>query len=307
MAGRTCVMNPGVNRVGRYVCCALVVFAACSVAIGQIAQTQDRPAPYRLTGVTEGRFVIPPLPSLKEGEVNEIPVDLKVSGVAVHAADLNVRYTNLLGERYHGEDDRENLPLKRHADGSASVEFTPTHIGDLTVSVTLYFEDGLFDREDTTGTVEFSDAKPSRIVAMGTERLVNSLILAVPKSDPNAPKEDLFPLQPEAYFEGQTRPVPIPAGDVQYNVFTEPGQEPSITVNPATGRVQTVHVGHALIRMSFEGAKGYLCVDVRENYRDTFNPATCADLVPKGESLPRAQPSSPIGWKRVMPPPARPQ
>jgi hypothetical protein len=48
----------------------------------------------------------------------------------------------------------------------------------------------------------------------------------------------------------------INAADVEYTVFTVPGQEPPITVDAATGRVQTVHIGHALIRMGFEGAKG---------------------------------------------------
>jgi hypothetical protein len=300
-------MNPGVNRLGRYLCYALVVFAACCVAGAQNAQSQDTITPLDIAGVVEGRFVVPDPPSLKEGEVNEILVDVTARGVTAHDVSVSVRYADLMGQSYNREDNRDGLPLKRHSDGTMYFEFTPTHLGDVEMSVGITFADGLIEVEETKGTVGFSDAKPSRLLAMGTERVPNSLVLGMPKSDPDASKDDFFPLHPEAFFEGQPHPVPIPAADVRYTVFAVPGQEPPITVDPATGVVQTVHIGHALIRMSFEGATGYLCIDVRQSYRESANRASCSDLVPKGESLPPAQPPSPIGWKRVMPPPARPQ
>jgi hypothetical protein len=299
-------MNPGVNRLGRYLCYALVVFAACCVAGAQNAQSQDTITPLDIAGVVEGRFVVPDPPSLKEGEVNEILVDVTARGVTAHDVSVSVRYADLMGQSYKQEDNREGLPLKRLSDGTTYFEFTPTHIGEFEMSVDIIFADGLIEVEKTKGRVEFSDARPTRIEAMGTEDHL-SLIMGMPKSNPNARREDRFLLHPEAFFEGQAHPVPIPPADVHYNVISPSGQEIPITVDSEMGGVQTVHIGHALVRMSFEGATGYLCVDVRENYRDSFNPATCADLVPKGESLPPAQPPSPIGWKRVMPPPARPQ
>jgi hypothetical protein len=264
-------------------------------------QNQNTVTPLNIAGVVDGRFAVPKPASLREGEVNEIPVDVTEQGVTAHDVSVSARYIDLMGQSYNREDNRDGLPLKKHSDGTAYFEFTPTHIGDVVLSVSITFADGLIEVEETKATVGLPSARPTRIDAMGAQRLVNSLILGVPKDDPNKSKDDFFPLHPEAFFEGQPHPVALPAADVQYTVLSVPGQAPPLTVDPATGMVQTVHVGHALIRMSFQGAKGYLCIDVRQNYEDNTNRATCVDLIPKGESLPPAQSSSPIGWKRVMP------
>lgn len=294
------------ERASAYLGLGSILLAMYIAAPAYGGQVQDGAVPYRLRGITTGRFLVPELPSLKEGEVNEIPVNIKVRGDAVHDADVSARYESLLGQRYHREDDQDGVQLKMHPDGTYYVEFTPSHVGKVSLSVSLKFADGLLEREDTKGTVVLSDAKPLRIEAMGTQRLVNSLILEVPEADPSARKEDLFPLQPEAVYEGQSHPVPIPAADVQFTVLSVPGHAPPLTVDAATGMVQTVQTGHALVKMSFEGVVGYLCIDVRENYRDFINPATCADLIPRGESVPAAQHPSPNGWKKAMPPPQHP-
>jgi len=166
--------------------------------------------------------------------------------------------------------------------------------------VGITFSDGLSEAEDTAGTVAFSDVSPTRIEAIGTEDHF-SLIMGMPKSDPNARREDLFSLHPEAFFSGQAHPVPIPPADVHYNVISPSGKEPPITVDPKRGVVQSVHIGHALVRMSFEGANGYLCIDVRQSYRESSNPATCSDLVPRGESLPPVKLPNPSELKRAVP------
>jgi hypothetical protein len=293
-------MNRIANRMGRYLCCALAMIAGCYLARAQSAPTQDTITPLEITGATEGRFVVPQIPTLTEGEVNEIPIVIKVHRATAHDVRVFARYADPMGQSYKGEDDCVDLPVKQRSDGTAYIEFTPTHIGEVSISVGITFSDGLSEAEDTAGTVAFSDVSPTRIEAIGTEDHF-SLIMGMPKSDPNARREDLFSLHPEAFFSGQAHPVPIPPADVHYNVISPSGKEPPITVDPKRGVVQSVHIGHALVRMSFEGANGYLCIDVRQSYRESSNPATCSDLVPRGESLPPVKLPNPSELKRAVP------
>jgi hypothetical protein len=261
------------------------------------------PEPYGIVGESAGRFTIPAVPSaLKEGEVNEIRVDLTSNGVAVHDVDVDLRYVSLLGQSDHGEDNREDVPLERHSDGTTYVSVTPTHIGDVTISISLNFADELFERHETAATVSFSDAIPSLIEAMSLEGR-NSWILGMPTGDPVAPGAYKLRLLPEAVYLGQPHPVAIPARAVHFTVLSAPSQAPPITVDSATGMVQSVHIGHALVMMSFKGVTGFICIDVRHSDEESSNPATCAELLPRGGSLPPPTLPNPAEMKRVMPRP----
>jgi len=94
-------------------------------------------------------------------------------------------------------------------------------------------------------------------------------------------KAGLFP----GLVYGKGKPIAIPAADVVYRTIAPIGQNKVIEIDPSTGLITPLHLGHALVETRFRESSTLTCVNVVEDWISKIV-SNCDDVLPPGLQLP---------------------
>jgi len=155
------------------------------------------------------------------------------------------------------EDGYQQVQLERHPDGHTYVNFVPVRPGHLELNINASFSDGAFGQ--ATVQVDVIAGEPP-------------LKLQIDQFN-QASTKMTFDLSEKwrtqrifvgATYAGLEHPIPLAQKDVTFEVTTPRGKSP-IQFDPATGTVDALRIGRALITAKYQGLEQKLCVLVNEN------------------------------------------
>jgi len=246
-----------------------------------IAQDKASESSYRVRGLVKGRLELPhQTRPLKLGMPNNVPVQLH--GYAVHSAFAQFTYLDSAGNTLF--DGRETeAALKYNSDGSAYLVVVPERVGKAELWLGVYFEDGGAQSARVGVDVALPDEKPEKfLVASGSDDGETRGLIYLDLSSIS----DHIRLGPEAIYSEDVGPVPIPDEDVQFKIISASAADPPIRLDPSTGWITALHLGHALVQTSFDDLYELTCVDVMEDASGGGDRTNCAELVPPGMTPP---------------------
>lgn len=212
------------------------------------------------------------------GQVNRLPIRLQgpepLSLSVTHQVTRRflVPSTNRIEEQTY-DHPYEAGQIVRAADGSLGINLYPLQTGRAIFHLSMEFVDG--------GVAKRTIEIPVQLPAHTTPHLFNALEDDGPDRPsgqvtvlhllPGAPRA-LFPF---ISFDERKLPIPVPARDVSFSV--QQASDPVIRLDAATGIVTPMRLGHALIRMHFDGAQLETCAVVMAKVTEG-DPSTCEDL-----------------------------
>ncbi|HUN83915.1 MAG TPA: hypothetical protein VMU48_06025 [Terracidiphilus sp.] len=258
-------------------CCTTML---CVTVISTAAQEKTSEPTYRVRGIVKGRLELPrPIAPFKLGVTNEVLVQLH--GYAVHAAFAQFDYLDLAGNLLTNGRETE-VTVRRHPDGSTYVEVVPERVGKAEMQLEVLFADGGAQSATIEAEVTLPDKKPERFLVErgGGNRTVGTIYMDLSRGS------NQINLGPTAVFSEQAGPVPIPAEDVQFKVISANAADPPIRMDPTTGRITALHIGHAIVQTTFKDLSDLTCVAVMEDGGYGGERTNCADLVPPGMAAP---------------------
>jgi hypothetical protein len=166
--------------------------------------------------------------------------------------------------------------LQQRPDGSHYLNFVPQCLGKVRVRVTAIFSDGAWEFEDVER--EVVAASPPEKIDVGAGMPLHSA-LRMDLSERGRRQR----LGIEATWSSVKKPLWIPAQDAKFSVIQTKG-EPAIRLDPQTGWIDALRLGHALIETSYGGLTQTACVLVTENAQ-AFSRAQCEELQPGGDRI----------------------
>jgi hypothetical protein len=235
--------------------------------------------------VTEGRIRINlPSQEMTIAQTNKIPLDLH--GYAPDRILVGWKFSEPSIES-ETIAEPEETQLQHAPDGSTYVNFVPIRLGKLMLRIYVAFKDGGFDTNSVGVNVDRLPAQVPRrliladpLVTINFQRKAGTLHIAMA---PRTSKELLIPV---AFYNGIDSPVPfypIPAsllGDIQFSVIPRKDQAPPISFNPATGDLEPIQPGQALVKATVRGKSAYACVDVMKDLDEWSERSSCEDFLP---------------------------
>lgn len=171
------------------------------------------------------------------------------------------------------------VTLKQNSDGTDSFEVIPPTVGRARLRIVLWFNDGLVASKSVSAQIVYPDERPSDLVV--ATRSGYDEIDPILKVKITGDKVGLFP----GVVYGQAKPIPIPAADVVYRVMIPAGQNQVLDINPSTGLITPLHLGHALVETRFRESSTLTCVSIVENL-NLGSASHCDDILPSGRQLP---------------------
>jgi hypothetical protein len=262
----------------------------CAVAgvcdpVSIILQDTQSESASSFKGLSKGRLEISPLKQpLRLEETAEIP--LVLHGFAINVVRASWRYDETSGKAVP-RGDSEEVVIKYHPDGTAYVNFTPEGLGKVNFAVTIYFEDGYIETERLDAEVILPERKPESIYAMtgvGNESSVGPGTIYMDLSGRSHSRELDF----KALYKGAAHSVPIPLKLATFKIISADESNSPIDFNATTGVITALHIGHALVQATFEGATTLVCVDVQEDATEGSDRTVCPELVPEGMTGPKS-------------------
>ena len=182
-------------------------------------------------------------------------------------------------------DTVQIVPVLSRPDGSHYITFTPLLAGRVGVVVTAEFSSGIFSEQTTNFNVEYPTRVPEKLtVALsGSSGRTSSV---VPLSLKEAERRPARSLMPDVLYASYQKPYPLQPAQVKFAVKTIGGVQ-VVRVDPNTGTITPVALGHALVTTQFNGAFTTICVVVVPTSLDTPKKTNCADLEQPSQSEPQ--------------------
>jgi hypothetical protein len=260
--------------------CWLLSIAAASgqAPAGQAngAPANDRTPPPDIL-MTSGRMAVnAPKQALHLGEKNAFDIDLK--GPALRNLVVGQSQPDSQGNFVVMRNDQgQELTIEHRADGTTFVNVVPIGLGTIEFEFSAAFADGGFEQVSVTG----------RVVAARSARsleLQQELIKHEGEFDVFMAIGQQKKLWLQAGFDGVPQPLDVAAKDIQFKVHQTGGSNPSIRFDPATGAIDSLRLGDALIEGTYAGATVKICVIARERDND-FRRDDCAELQEGGNGI----------------------
>lgn len=222
----------------------------------------------------------PPEP-LKLIQKSEIPLRIHVSGITklgsfqtgYHHRDVD-QDSELVPDIIRDSD--EDLPIRRHPDGSAYIEVVPLRLGQLKLSLIGRYPDGGIVNLSIMLEVGLPSIPPKGIVVgqlgvAGRNRTLDIAYLSPPGS------KNFLPVG--ARYDDVHGYLPIDPQFVSFNVRTAK-DAPSIEFHKTTGSFTPLRIGDALVVTTFRGFTNLTCVVVKEKLNSNeLNHDPCASLL----------------------------
>jgi hypothetical protein len=278
LKGTNCGKRIG-NLSGPFViCCAAILCVTYSPVNAQ----EKTPEPsYLARSIVKGRLELSHQTEvLKLGRPNDVPVQLH--GYAVHSAFASFTYFDSSGNTLFYGPDTE-VTMKHHSDGSAYIEVVPERAGKAELQLGVFFADGGAQSATVVAEVTLPDEKPEKFLVNrggGSDRMKGTIYMDL------SAMSNHINLEPMAVYSEHVGPVPIPDENVQYKTISANPADPPIRMDPSTGRITALHIGHALVQSTFEDFSELICVDVMEDASYGGDRTNCAELVPSGMAAP---------------------
>jgi hypothetical protein len=216
-----------------------------------------------------------PREALRLGEANAINV--RVEGPALLRLSTHQERENTIVE-----DSDQAATLEKRADGSTYVELKPMAPGQIGIVFFAVFADGGYERDTVQAevkatappeTVEISGPAAFRgVVHMNLSRVGRGAIIGL-----------------KASYAGLSKPVFLRTSDAKMQVQFDEG-EPAIRFDAATGKIEALRIGHALIAANVDGTTGSICISVEEG--QYYQPADCSELEPGGSRVAATAPGA---------------
>jgi hypothetical protein len=262
-----------------FVLCTLVVIASAAAVDLQAIAQNEATAPANNQNVppdilmVKGRLTIHvPKRALNLGVENEFEILLK--GPELQSLTVVQSQTDPSGNPVDlGDNAGEEVPLQRRPNGTAFVNIKPVTPGTIQFNFIATFIDGGYETETTTAKV---------VASRSPRKLEIDSMLFGDRSMQYLEVGQKKILWIKAYFEGLPQPLTIPAKDVQFKVSQTKG-EPAIRFDPATGTINSLRLGHALIESTYAGTTETTCVLVKES--EFFDRGNCEELRAGGDGV----------------------
>ncbi len=177
------------------------------------------------------------------------------------------------------------VPLLSRRDGSHYVTVTPLLSGPVGLIVTTEFSDGVFSEQTRDLTVEDSTQVPQKlsVTLTGSSGQVSPVVLL----SLQGPSEGLFRrLIPIVLYASYPQPFQIAPSKVKFTLKTA-GDGEVVRLDPSTGSITPIALGHALVTTQFAGATTSTCIVVLQTHLDGVKNTNCKDLLQAGETSPR--------------------
>jgi hypothetical protein len=169
------------------------------------------------------------------------------------------------------------VPLEHRADGSSYVNVIPVRLGKVEFQANVEFADGGIEPEEVAAQVIAPHAPVKLKVSVGSWNMQTPAYM-----DLSTEWRKQY-LSTQAIYAGVGQLLNIPAKDVQFHVTMDRGL-PAIRFDPATGEIDALQLGHALIEASYGGLAQTTCVLVTEKV-DPFDSSRCEELRPGGSRI----------------------
>jgi hypothetical protein len=171
------------------------------------------------------------------------------------------------------------VTLEQNSDGKASFEVVPPTVGRAQLRIVLWFEDGFVASKRVNAQVVYPDEAPAELVV--ATRSGYDEIDPILRVKLTGDKAGLFP----GVVYGKGKPIPIPAADVVYRTITPSGQNKPMEIDPSTGLITPMRLGHALVETRFKESSTLTCVNIVEDWTSGVV-SDCDDILPPGRQLP---------------------
>jgi hypothetical protein len=271
------------KRTARFLSNLLIVlFGGMSFPSGAAAQAPAnalRPAtdrsPLPDLMMLHGRISIKtPGQPLHLGEENELALFLKGPPIVHLSVMQSAASADGVSPSIEGGDGE--VTVQHHPDGSAYVSVVPQALGKIEFRLISFFSDG--GMESDSATVPVIAVKPPRKLEVNAGVMFHSTITM--DLSGRWRKENIWFT---ADYPGIKRPLAIPAKEAHFNVKTAKG-ETSIRFDPATGEIDALRLGPALIETTYRGLTVETCVLVTENSEFGAYRSNCDALKQGGKS-----------------------
>ncbi len=168
------------------------------------------------------------------------------------------------------------VPVLSRRDGSHYITFTPLLTGRIGLVITAEFSDGVFSEQTTYLTVEYPIETPQRL----TVSLTGSSGQVTDKVHLNLRKTGELPprLVPEVEYANNPGSFFIESEKVRFTLKTA-GTGEVVRLEPSTGTISPIALGHVLVTTEFAGATTHTCVVVVAGPSDVIRNINCNDLL----------------------------
>lgn len=241
---------------------------------------------YVVRGVVQGRVSLDGISEMTAGKSNRL--GMSVSGADVSRVAVKLIYredTGALLPKFLGF-----VPSVVESDTHSHLDIVPPMVGACTMRLTVYFSDGMVENLSKAVRIQLPDSAVASFYVtlngQSAERETGTVQLGL--TTPSGSRL----LMPMAKFDGSDTPVIVPPESVAFEVLAAPGAEDPISLDPRTGIVKAVRVGHALVIARFRSATSLVCVAVSAN-EDATDRTECEELTPAGMTLPEEQKKKP--------------
>jgi hypothetical protein len=218
---------------------------------------------------------------------------LTLSGPSVESASVSWSYFDSTIGDFGPPTDATAVSVQYHKDGYAYVNMVPTQIGKAKAYLNVDFSDGETAVQVIPANIKLAVRAPIKFTA--ALRLGNEIQnIRIDVLDFDRYKRDF--VRSYATYSGLKSAVRIPASDVTYTILPAPGAPSPIQVDPESGKIDSLQVGHAVLETTFNGLTSRNCVIVQQS-ADTAAQSDCLDIMGKdvfnaeGDTAPHVKPA----------------
>ncbi|MGA1984398.1 MAG: hypothetical protein ABSG84_18260 [Acidobacteriaceae bacterium] len=149
------------------------------------------------------------------------------------------------------------VSVLHRVDGSAYVNVVPQRLGKIEFQLMVVFADGGWEQESVT--VPVIAVGPPKKLQLGWGSMFHS---AITMDLSQKSREEGIVIT--ADYPGLKQPLEIPFKDARLNVRMAKG-EPPIRFDPATGKIDALRLGEALVEATYRGSTAEICIVVSED------------------------------------------
>jgi hypothetical protein len=179
-------------------------------------------------------------------------------------------------DRVNIDSKTTNIGMVDHSvDGSAFVTLVARRPGTVEFRISMLFRDGGVATRTIRVPVKLPDHAPVRLTngagGSGTDAGMSVTTMHLLTNAPDNVRS-FFPF---AWFQPNGWPIALGPSDVTFAV--QQASDPVIRLEPATGAVTALRLGHALVRTRFAGTESETCVVVMTNATEG-DPSNCDEI-----------------------------
>jgi hypothetical protein len=234
---------------------------------------------HRLPDANDRVNVIVPSSPLVLGQPYDLALNIKNGGLTQVSVVQKVQHQSEV-EIVRGSD--QALPVLHRANGDAYISITPLGLGTVEIGLVGSFSDGGILHQRISVYVEEPSTRPTKLtIGDGFSPYGSVHVIRMRLENPigNA-------LVVKASYEGLKTPVKIDPNFARFTVNTG-GKGDVISLDPRTGIIWPLNVGHALVETSYGGLTTRTCVAVVGTQAQIEREhSQCSELLAPGERLP---------------------